>query len=414
MRRKSLIARAARSLQLRRWPNRDSLLHSEVITDFGQLLTLADEWRDLLERSPLTEPVLTPSWMLTWWGVFGHRKGRSLRVVIVRQGARLIGLVPLLRRVTWRSGVAPLVRLELLASGESQADEISSDFLGMIVEGGQESAVAVELAALLCGGKLGRWDELYLVKLNAADPMLPPLTRALADLGCRPETSPAGASPCLRLPGSWDDYLETLCGRRRYFLRRTMREFDKWAGSDGYQLQISDAAELAHGMKILCSLHAARWAGLRTGGAFASPLFSEFHNRVSQALDERDGTIEFVWLEVRGRPISALYTITYRGRVYFYQSGRAMDVPASVRPGIAIHILAIQRAMAAGHREYDLLGKEACYKKQLASTARPRVDLRVLAPTVRARLLDATYRLTRDLYQRRRRLNGAWGGSSDQ
>jgi hypothetical protein len=102
-------------------------------------------------------------------------------------------------------------------------------------------------------------------------------------------------------------------------------------------------------------------------------------------LDGADGRLELQWLVVAGRPVVALYNIVYRGRVYFYQSGRKLDVPKSVKLGLAAHALALRAAMEDGHSEYDFLAGASQYKRQLALAKHPLVTLTVAAPSVRAR-----------------------------
>src|SRR2546428_694094 len=80
------------------------------------------------------------------------------------------------------------------------------------------------------------------------------------------------------------------------------------------------------------------------GGVFASARFTRFHDLVMPKLlsDPREGGLDLTWLSVRGRPIAIAYNVTYGDRVFFYQSGRALDLPKGVRPGIALHALAIR------------------------------------------------------------------------
>jgi CelD/BcsL family acetyltransferase involved in cellulose biosynthesis len=92
--------------------------------------------------------------------------------------------------------------------------------------------------------------------------------------------------------------------------------------------------------------------------------------------------LELRWLSVRGEPVAALYNLTWNDKVYFYQSGRKLDVPSGVRPGIVIHLRAIRRAIEAGRREYDFLGGASQYKRKLATATRPLVSVRAVRSPV--------------------------------
>ena len=108
-----------------------------------------------------------------------------------------------------------------------------------------------------------------------------------------------------------------------------------------------------------------------------SPRFAAFHDEVMPPLLAA-GALELLWLTVRGDPIAIIYNIVWNGKVYFYQSGRKIDVPKGVRPGIVIHAHAIRRAISAGRREYDFLGGASRYKVQLSTAARPLLRVRAV------------------------------------
>src|SRR4051812_1266351 len=116
-------------------------LATTVVTDPGLLEGMRAEWDALLDRSATREPTLTSAWMLAWWSVFGGTGDRALRVLLLREGGRLVGLVPLLARTAWYPPALRFKRLELLGSGEDEADETCSDYLGAVAERGKERAV---------------------------------------------------------------------------------------------------------------------------------------------------------------------------------------------------------------------------------------------------------------------------------
>jgi CelD/BcsL family acetyltransferase involved in cellulose biosynthesis len=98
------------------------------------------------------------------------------------------------------------------------------------------------------------------------------------------------------------------------------------------------------------------------------------------------GALELAWLEVAGAPVAIAYNIVWNEKVYFYQSGRRVDLPGRVRPGIVLHARAIQHAIESGRREYDFLNGATRYKRQLSLASRPLVRVRVARAPVRERL----------------------------
>jgi CelD/BcsL family acetyltransferase involved in cellulose biosynthesis len=361
-------------------------VRTRIIESASELSNLTPAWWDLVDRVAHPQPTQTPLWLGVWWSVFGGSGGRQLRIVAVESASgQLLGLVPLLRRWTLRAGVVPASTLELLGSGEDEEDEICSEYIGAAVAAGHEEAVADAFAEALCSGRLGAWDELRMSSMSADDPMVPWLADALRRKGLRPEVRATNACPFVELPSTWDAYVGQLESHQRYFVRRTLRDLEAWAGPGGAVLRRAGTPEeLKEGWRILRELHAARWQG---AGVFGSPKFRRFHELViPELLRGRGGTLDILWLEVHGAPVAAGYYIVHRGNIHFYQSGRRLDVPKNARPGIALQLLVIQRAIQLGYRSFDFLSENGQYKTQLTrGEVHHLVTLSAVAPTLRAR-----------------------------
>ncbi len=389
-----------------------AMLTTRIISDSREAEALQGEWRSLALRAPRAELALTPVWLLAWWREFGRTERRELRMVSVRDGPTLVGLAPLSLRRALHRRVIPVRRLELLATGDTGPDEVCSDYAGLLCDAGYEEEICRELARLVVVERaLGQWDELLMPAMNAEDPVVESLRRGFLAAGAQVSVTETGHCPYIALPGTWESYLKSLDGPNRYVVTRAIRELEKWAGKGVAELvRATTRAELATGRRILHSLHAERWSGEGERGVFASTRFARFHDEVmSQFLTGADGQLDLLWLAVKGEPIAAAYNIVFRGKVYFYQSGRKLDVPKQVKPGISLHAPAIQRSIVLGHREYDFLNGASQYKLKLATATRPLFTLRAIAPTLRARAVETA----RDLAEaaarvvRERRAGGA-------
>ena len=345
-----------------------------ILATTSQLEALAPEWESLMARSESgDEPMRSPTWVGAWWRCFGE--GRRLRVVTFRQGARLVGVVPLCLRTVWLAPGVPVRRLELLPSGEPEAEEIASEYIGPIIEGGLEQAVSYRLAEVLAGDAVGGWDELLMPSMGLHGALVPILNSSFERLGSVKQELTGGA-PYIPLPASWDDYLARLSSSHRYLVRSSLRAFDRWTGGHADLRVARTARELIDGAAALRQLHAARWGEAGRPGVFAATRFREFHDRVMPELLSR-GALELMWLCARGEPVAALYNLVWRDKVYFYQSGRKPDLPRGVRVGVVIHALAIRRSIEQGRREYDFLAGASRYKQELALAVRPIGRLRV-------------------------------------
>jgi CelD/BcsL family acetyltransferase involved in cellulose biosynthesis len=357
-----------------------------------ELAQIEPEWDALLARSAANSPTLSPLWMRAWWSVFGASDGRELRVALFWDRARLVGIAPLQARLHWYRPGLPFRRLELLASGEAEADEICSDYIGLIAERGAEEEVARTLVTALAAGALGGWDELVLPAMDGASALTSLVTGALTHARFATESVVASEAPYLALPPTWAAYLAALPSSRRYLVTRSLRDYEKWAAGESRLHVAATPAELAEGQRVLHSLHGERWGAEGSAGVFRSERFARFHELVMAALLER-GALELSWLTVRGEPIAALYNIVWDGKIHFYQSGRKIELPKGIRPGIVAHAYALQRAIAAGLREYDFLAGASQYKMQLALATRPLVRVRAVRAPLRERSRRAVEQL---------------------
>lgn len=382
------------------------MLRFHLVTDVAELVAMRGAWEELMGRSGMNEPMLTPDWMLAWWRVFGAQ-GRSLRAALFFDGSRLVGLAPLLeRRCRHRSGIL-FRRLELIASGEDQADEVCSCNLGVIAERGAEADVARALAAALTGAALGAWDELVMPAMRPEGALAVILSRELRQHGIDARIEVTDASPYIPLPSSWEKYLSALSASRRYLVRRSTRDLEAWAGGTLTFERARTRAELERAREILLRLHAERWSADGGAGVFASQRFREFHDEVMPAMFER-GALDLAWLSARGEPIAALYNLVWNNKIYFYQCGRRVDLPKGLRPGTVIHAFAIRAAIAEGRHEYDFLDSPCQYKLALSLSARPLIELRAARPSVNDSARRAAELAAHELRALKRRVLATW------
>lgn len=349
-------------------------LSLSVVKNIAALEALGSAWAALLARSAVDEPMASPLWLLAWWRTFGPLSGRRLIALAFEEEGRLVGLVPLLLRTHSYGRAIPFRRIELLGTGEPEEDEICSEYLGVIAERGAEARVIEAFGRALTSGALGAWDELVFSSMDGSSPLPLLLSAELSRRGFQTETWTSSMSPFIPLPKAWPEYLAELSSSSRYLVKRALRDFEQWAGHRAELHVANDARELSLGRRTLETLHDERWRG---HGVFASARFSAFHAAVMPELLSQ-GALELLWLTVGGTAVASVYNIVWRNKVYFYQSGRSLDLPKSIRVGIVLHAYAIQRAIQAGRCEYDFLGGLSQYKSKLALRTRPLVGLRAV------------------------------------
>ncbi len=373
-------------------------LSCTVVADAAEAEALRPKWNDLQARCERNELTQAPDWLLTWWRVYGGLHGRQLRLGIFHEGGRLVGLAPLLRRRHWYKNWLPFRRLEFLGSGEPPADGIYSNHLSVLAERGFEEDIAHRLVQAIANGAFGGWDEVVLPMMSGDTALPDQLVDTFRSAGYCAEATVTAGAPYIVLPTTWDAYLRSLSTNSRRNIQRSLKAFDEWSQGATELACLSTSAELEEGTSILTSLHHERWGNDDQAGVFHSPLFLGFHEQMMRTLAER-GALELLILRARGEPAAALYSMVWAGKVYAYQTGRRIDVPANLRPGGVLLALAIRRAIEQGRREFDLQADVAFYKSQLTPHVRPLMQVRAarrsLVEVIRQAGTFAAHRLRR-------------------
>jgi CelD/BcsL family acetyltransferase involved in cellulose biosynthesis len=348
----------------------------ELVRSTAAFAALGSAWAELLADARANSITLSHDWLYQWWRVF--KTGRELCLLLVRESSgRLLGIAPLLRRTVAHRGIIPYRRLELLGSGEDEADEIDSDYLDLILRTGHELPVVERLLDYLRTQAPFAWDELILRPLPS-DSFTLPLAGKLA------ETVGLSRSELVRIPGvrltlpsSWAAFLDTLERKQRYNVVRARRRLQA-AGSVRFRWT-TDGAEFAADWPRLVELHQKRWAALGQPGCFASSRFRAFHEEVGPRLAET-GRARIATLALNGRILAARYLFTDDRCVYAYQSGFDPELDGRWALGKTLQGYAIEAAISEGFQCYDLLKGAGAHKRVWSSEVAEQVALRLCRP----------------------------------
>ena len=117
----------------------------------------------------------------------------------------------------------------------------------------------------------------------------------------------------------------------------------------------------------LKSLHQVRWERAGRAGAFRSPRFSRFHERLGEALLAQRKLI-LLRVSVSSGPVAVLYAFVDHGACRYYQSGMDLGKCPELSPGLLSHLLVAETARDYGLTRYDLMlaGDLSSYKSMIA------------------------------------------------
>ncbi len=305
---------------------------------------LKPEWNDLLRRSNYDNLFLTWEWQSTWWKHLGEG---DLFLLGFRSGddGRLVGIAPLFRA---EDGGGWSI-LSLVGCRDV------SDYLDLIIEGGQEEAVYRALLDYLLGGALD-WDVLDLCNIPQGSPTSVVLRDLAGSQALQTLVEVEDVCPIIRLPATWDEYLTSLDKKQRHEVRRKLRKAD--GAADTRFTIVGPDHDLDREMQVFIDLHQ---KSTPEKDQFMEPRMQGFFIEVSHQL-QAYGWLQLVFVEMDGYKSASLLNFDYGDSIYVYNSGYDPQRFRHLSPGIVVTARSIEHAITLGRKKFDFLRGDEVYK----------------------------------------------------
>ena len=327
-------------------------LDVEVVADPEAVGALAGEWHAL--ATACREPLATPAWVLTMWRLLDHET-QAPRVLVVREGDRLVGLAPFcvdpthLRRGGYRllSGDMPRTTpLALPGRAWDVAGAVAEALAGLDPRPG---TIALESVPA---------DSVWPLALAEQWPArMRPWSRRYFTM----------SSPTVALDApSFEAWLGGKSSNFRSQMKRMRRRFAQAGGSGRFSTQETLHDDIA----ALVRLHAGRWEGRGESSIVAGgdELAAAFEAVGRELLDA--GGFRLRILELDGEAISAQLFAATGGDVIYYNGGWD-EQHAQFKPAMLGILDAIEDAFARGEARMDLGPGAQPYKLRFADGTAP-------------------------------------------
>lgn len=304
----------------------------EAHTGANVLQDLQGAWRQLVAEVPTATPFQSWEWHSTWYEFFGRSK--TPYIVTAKEGGDLVGLYPLARK----AGAWSVLR----SSGSGP-----SDYLQPLIRPGFDLQVEAGFAEHLTSQTRASLIDLHQLRDDFSGLSMPDEI-ALEQ----------GTCLVLDLPATFDEYLSTLSKSLRY----DVRKLDKSMFKEGRaRIEKVDESNLGQGLDILFEQHKKRWRKRGLPGAFLGKT-QGFHHAWGKAAIEQ-GWLELGILILDGQPIGAIYGMSMKDTVFFYQAGFDPDFK-SVSPGTLLVASLIKQSIEEGRKHFDFLRGDEPYKRR--------------------------------------------------
>ncbi len=316
-----------------------------------ELDSLEPEWRALLPRASMNKVFASPTWLRTWWSVFGE--GRELILLSVRRDGELMGVAPLMRDGE-----------RLCFAGDTEV----CDYMDLVAVAGEEAAC---LSAVLRSLGEEPWREIALWAVPEGSPTLEALKAAAPEFGLRVDIETEDVCPQLDLPATWEEYLAGLNKKDRHELRRKLRKLSQ--GGEVDLETIDEPAALEAALDDFLRLYRQS----RTEKvAFMTGEMERFFRSMVCAL-AAEGGIEIIFLTLGGVRVAAVLCFCAGEESLLYNSGYDQAY-AYLSVGLLSKALALRRAIEEGKKRFDFLRGRESYKYDLGA-----VDVPVYRCTIR-------------------------------
>lgn len=299
-----------------------------------------DEWTRLAATLPGYGPFLGPDWAEVWWRHFGA--GSTLMIGEVGDGDALIPL--------YRSG-------DGLVSFVGGSDV--TDYVGVVGPFAVHAAAGEVLVDRLAADD--EWREFQAVAVPAESGF----TVAAALAAVRHDFDVSFAvedSAVLRLPPTFDGYLELVGKKERHEIRRKERRLARELGD----LQLDEDGEWSAAIEGFVAMHR-----LSRGdkGEFMNDEMAAFFRDAARRFAEL-GSLRLDTLRAGGRPVASTLGFADEHGYYLYNSAFEPSV-GGLSPGNVLLGMLIRREVEAGRPVFDFLRGDERYKFRLGARPRP-------------------------------------------
>ncbi|TWT78474.1 hypothetical protein Pla123a_12660 [Posidoniimonas polymericola] len=341
------------------------------INDLQSLGAYRMAWNALFAETPRATFFQTYDWLCIYWQHFGEDK--KLRVLVVRAGGQVIGIVPLcVQRQRHTVGTVRTLCYPL--------DNWGSVF-GPI---GANPAATLAMAMKHIAQTPRDWDRIELQWVAHESTDRGRSQRAMQLAGLRPALEPGDASSLIDLPGDYEDYLESRSTKFRHELRRHVSRVAELPAARHLRHRPAPAAggdgspnwDLFERCQEIAR-HS--WQANSTDGNTLCHTAYEDYFRDTHAAAARLGMLDMNLLFVGDLAVAFNYNYVCRGRVLGLRMGYNPE-SAPKGAGMALLGMLIRDSCDRGDAQIDLGPGSQAFKRRLRTAVRTTHTLTYSSP----------------------------------
>lgn len=310
-----------------------------IISDTRQWLSLKDDWRRLLDETPDSNIFQSFDFLWSWWTYFGFEN--DLKIIVIRDGEKVIGVVPLMRE--YFSIFGRTVRKLLFITAPMEMSRPKLIF-------GENANVCMPAFLDYLREESQEWDIIDIdEQLSANDTSrLREFASAQHWLLAESET----VCPYIELDSSWQDFRPKLSKKMRSNVNRIRKRI---ATLGKVELRtLSHWSTLEKGYEYYCGIEEDSWkAG--AGLALSSDKSSYFFYRSLAKTFGQTGQFELRFLDCDGVPIAGTFGLS-DGTAFQSMKIAHLDEHSRYSPGTVLESFEIEAMFETKLQRYEFMG----------------------------------------------------------
>lgn len=323
---------------------------TELIHGSDVFTRLANEWDALAQRGITNTPFQTLAYQQAWWTHLHPANGRLHTVTVRNDEQELLA-------------IACLYNVDGTLYFNGCVEE--TDYLDLIVTAEHAEATWQAILNCLCSPDFPEWHSIDLCNVPEASPTRSILPQEAQRRGFLFRESLNEVCPIIELADTFDGYLEGIDSKQRREIQRKLRRAEAAEAEmvvvgpdDDVETAVTDFLDLLQ----KSTFEKRDW--LNDG---RRAVFYDAARAAHQA-----GTLQLIFMEVRGKKAAALFNFDYNGRIWVYNSGLDPALFGALSLGVVITAKAIEYAVENGRTTFDFLRGNETYKYRFGA-----VDTRI-------------------------------------
>jgi CelD/BcsL family acetyltransferase involved in cellulose biosynthesis len=357
------------------------MLHPKIIKELESLKAYESLWNRALEESDLNIPFLRFEWIVKWWESFakdddemGYNK--SLFVVIVLSGERVIGIAPLM--ICYRKV------LNLKQKVISNIINHHSFRSGLVLVEKEAEVLKSILEAI--NNSVPDWDMIdikYIPNETVAYSLLSQKSQdRMKNIGLI-GVQQFAESPYLPVQGDWDAFWMSKRSKVRNDFKRQLKKLKTVKNFE--VVKITRAEEVERTLENIYRIERNSWQYENQTAMSSNSSSQRFYAEIARVAAQKNWLYFFV-LRINNEPIAFEYNLKYARKIYNLKIGHNREFN-HLAPGVSLKYFILQDVFKNKFLEYDFLGWNEDFKKRWTDNIRDHSNIMIfnhkrILPTV--------------------------------